>query len=147
MKTSVRIFLEALSKTMVSEVPIVRQQRDSNSSGLFRDSEAWNNDLGNGFRCSNRPPLHLNAFDIEIKTENLVKSTFWPIVSLRSIFTYRLVETIRLSTILFYKANIIPLSLYTLLGNKYIATVVIQYALLQWKWSLYIAYKNSSGGL
>lgn len=147
MKTSVRIFLEALSKTMVSEVTIVRQQRDSNSSGLFRDSEAWYNDLGNGFRCSNRPPLHLNALDIEIKTENLVKSTFWPIVSLRSTSTYRLVETIRLSTILFDKPNIIPLSLYTLLGNKYIATVVIQYALLQRKWSLYIAYKNSSRGL
>ncbi|OAD52793.1 hypothetical protein WN48_00243 [Eufriesea mexicana] len=71
---------KALSKTMESEVPIVRQQRDSSSSGLFRDSEAWNNDLGNGFRCSNRPLLHLNALDIEIKAENLVKSTFLPIV-------------------------------------------------------------------
>ncbi|KOX76323.1 hypothetical protein WN51_11654 [Melipona quadrifasciata] len=60
---------------MESEVPIVRQQRDSNSSGLFRDSEARNNDLGNGFRCSDRTPLHLNALDIEIKAEDLVKST------------------------------------------------------------------------
>ncbi|CAK9810753.1 hypothetical protein ANTQUA_LOCUS6590 [Anthophora quadrimaculata] len=67
---------EALSKTMESEAPIVRQQRDSSSSGLFRDSEAWNNDLGNGFRRSNRPLLHSNALDIEIKAENTVKSTF-----------------------------------------------------------------------
>ncbi|KOC62403.1 hypothetical protein WH47_03816 [Habropoda laboriosa] len=67
---------EALSKTMESEAPIVRQQRDSSSSGLFRDAEAWNNDLGNGFRRSNRPLLHSNALDIEIKAENVVKSTF-----------------------------------------------------------------------
>lgn len=94
MKTSVRIFLEALSKTMESEVPIVRQQRDSNSSGLFRDSEARNNDLGNGFRCSDRTPPHLNALDIEIKAEKLVKPTFRPIVILYSTFACPFVENL-----------------------------------------------------